>query len=217
MKIIECAKTRYATKIFDESKALTPDLALHVKELLQLAPSSVNAQPWHFLIAETPQGKERLAKATEGPFAYNKQKVMDASQVVVFCAKTDLPDDFQNNLTAQEQLDGRFKTDEARGEQHSKRAMYINIHKTVMQDLTAWTTKQTYLNAGYFLLGVAALGLDAVPLEGFDAALLNREFGLTEKGLTSVIIVAVGYRAENDFNAPLPKSRLPLDQIITTV
>lgn len=29
--------------------------------------------------------------------------------------------------------------------------------------------KQVYLNVGNFLLGVAAMGLDAVPIEGFDA------------------------------------------------
>ena len=48
---------------------------------------------------------------------------------------------------------------------------------------------------------------------GFDEDVLNEEFGLKEKGLRSSVIVSLGYRSENDFNAKLPKSRLP-DEVI---
>ena len=75
--------------------------------------------------------------------------------------------------------------------------------------------KQVYLNVGNFLLGVAALGLDAVPIEGFDAAVLDEEFGLKAQGFTSVVVVPVGYHSVEDFNASLPKSRLPLSTIVT--
>ena len=66
-----------------------------------------------------------------------------------------------------------------------------------------------------FLLGVAAMGLDAVPIEGFDAAILDEEFGLKEKGFTSLVVVPVGHHSVEDFNATLPKSRLPLSTIVT--
>ncbi|MNH40559.1 Oxygen-insensitive NAD(P)H nitroreductase [compost metagenome] len=50
---------------------------------------------------------------------------------------------------------------------------------------------------------------------GFDENILNNELGLTEKGLRSSVIVSLGYRSENDFNAKLPKSRRP-DEVIFT-
>lgn len=217
MQIIECAKKRYATKAFDASKTIPADTLQAVKDLLRLSPSSVNSQPWHFIMAETAAGKARLAKATEGPFAYNKSKVLDASHVVIFCARTDLDEAFLQKITDQEGRDGRFKSEAAKADQHAKRAMYVNMHKDLFKDLPAWTTKQVYLNVGAFLLGVAALGLDAVPIEGFDAAVLDREFDLSSKGLTSVVIVAVGYHANNDANAALQKSRLLLDDILTVI
>jgi nitroreductase/dihydropteridine reductase len=65
------------------------------------------------------------------------------------------------------------------------------------------------------VLGVAALGLDAVPIEGFDAAVLDDEFGLTAQGFTSVVVVPVGHHSVEDFNASLPKSRLPLSTTVT--
>ena len=67
------------------------------------------------------------------------------------------------------------------------------------------------------LLGAGALGVDATPIEGFDAAVLNQTLGLHEKGLTATLIVSLGYRAEDDFNRKLPKSRLPLEAVLTEI
>ena len=54
-----------------------------------------------------------------------------------------------------------------------------------------------------------------MPIEGFDAAILDEEFGLKEKGFTSPVVVPVGHHSVEDFNATLPKSRLPLSTIVT--
>ena len=40
------------------------------------------------------------------------------------------------------------------------------MHRKDLNDDAEWMAKQVYLNVGNFLLGVAALGLDAVPIEG---------------------------------------------------
>lgn len=68
---------------------------------------------------------------------------------------------------------------------------------------------------GFALFAAAALGIDAVPMEGADMAVLNEEFGLTEKGYTTVAVVSFGYRASDDFNAELPKSRLAVDVVFS--
>jgi nitroreductase/dihydropteridine reductase len=65
------------------------------------------------------------------------------------------------------------------------------------------------------LLGASALEIDACPIEGFEPGILDEELGLRAKGLTSVVIAALGYRSTEDFNAKLAKSRLPAEQVIT--
>ncbi len=72
-----------------------------------------------------------------------------------------------------------------------------------------------YLALGILLLGAAALEIDATPIEGFDPRVLNEELGLRDKGLTSVVIAALGYRSADDFNAKLPKSRLPIESVLS--
>ena len=89
------------------------------------------------------------------------------------------------------------------------------VNRNDLNDLQHWLEKQVYLNIGTVLLGAGVLKIDALPMEGIDINVLNKEFSLTEKGLTAVAAVALGYRTETDFNAATPKSRLPEEEIIT--
>lgn len=56
---------------------------------------------------------------------------------------------------------------------------------------------------------------DATPIEGFDREVLDEVLGLRARGLTAVVLAALGYRSSGDFNATLPKSRLPMDELFT--
>ena len=66
------------------------------------------------------------------------------------------------------------------------------------------------------------VALYVVPMEttfvlGVDLQVLNEEFGLTEKGYKAVAVVSFGYRAADDFNAALPKSRFENEAIFTKI
>jgi len=111
---------------------------------------------------------------------------------------------------------GRFPNEEIKQNVNVGRNASADIHKYDLKDLQHWIEKQVYLNIGNFLLGVAALGIDACPMEGIDTKALDEEFGLREKGFTSITAVAIGYRTESDFNTTdkTPKSRLPESDVI---
>ena len=68
---------------------------------------------------------------------------------------------------------------------------------------------------GALLLGAAQLGIDAVPMEGLVAERIDEEFGLREKGYTTIGAVSLGYRSDEDYNADLPKSRLPKETVFS--
>ena len=93
----------------------------------------------------------------------------------------------------------------------------FNERKILDASHDQWMAKQVYLNVGNFLLGVAAMGLDAVPIEGVDFAILDEEFDLKAQGYTSLVVVPVGHHSVEDFNATLPKSRLPQSTTITEI
>jgi len=217
MDIVSIALQRYSTKAFDASKKLTADEAEKIKTLLRYSPSSTNSQPWHFIVASTEEGKARVAKSAAGGYVFNERKMLDASHVVVFCAKIAMDDAWLEKVVDQEDADGRFATPEAKAANHKGRTFFADLHRKDRQDDHEWMARQVYLNVGNFLLGVGAMGLDAVPIEGFDADVLDAEFGLKEQGFTSLVVVPVGHHSVEDFNKSLPKSRLPEETVVTEI
>ena len=217
MDIVSIALQRYSTKAFDASKKLTAEEAEKIKTLLRYSPSSTNSQPWHFIVASTEEGKARVAKSAAGGYSFNERKMLDASHVVVFCTKIAMDDAWLEKVVDQEDADGRFATPEAKAANHKGRTFFADLHRKDRQDDHEWMARQVYLNVGNFLLGVGAMGLDAVPIEGFDADVLDAEFGLKEKGFTSLVVVPVGHHSVEDFNKALPKSRLPEETVVTEI
>lgn len=215
MDTVFLAKRRYTTKAYDAARKIPQATIDALLEQLRHAPSSVNSQPWHFIVADSAEGKARLAKATEGRFAYNTPKILDASHVIAFCTRTDMTEAHLDAVLDQEQRDGRFRDEQARAGQDLTRRGYADLHRFDLKDLQHWMEKQTYLALGTALLGAAAHDLDATPIEGFDSKVLDAELGLREQGYTSVVLLSLGYRSESDFNAGLSKSRLPASTVFT--
>jgi len=143
--------------------------------------------------------------------------VRNASHVVVLCARTDIDDTHLAAILAQEDSDGRFVSPEAKAGQGTSRSFYAGLHRNELKDASLWMEKQVYLALGTLLLAAGSLAVDACPMEGFDQAKLDDVLGLRERGLSSVVLVALGYHSEADFNAKLPKSRLPAETVFTMI
>jgi nitroreductase/dihydropteridine reductase len=216
MDIAKIALSRHTCKAYDPGRKIPAEQVEQLKTLLRHAPSSVNSQPWHFIVAASDAAKARIARATEHPvYAANTPKILAASHVVVCCARTTMDEAQITAITDQEERDGRFPNAEGKALQFKSRSFYVNLHRFDFRDTQHWMEKQVYLALGTLLLGAATLGIDATPIEGFDSRILNEELGLREQGLTSVVLAALGYRGAEDFNARLPKSRLPAATVIS--
>jgi nitroreductase/dihydropteridine reductase len=213
MDILAAAKKRYTAKAYDPARRVPDEVMQQIYDVLRNSPSSVNSQPWHFVVASTPEAKARLAKGVQGQYSYNEPKVRDASHVILFCTRVGA--DHLDRLLEQEQQDGRFRDDAARAGQAKGRLGYVNLHRYTLKDLPQWFEKQAYIALGNAMLAASALGVDTTPMEGIDVAALDAELGLNEQGLSSLVLLSFGYHAESDFNAALPKSRLAQEQVFT--
>lgn len=217
--ITDFAKQRHTAKAYESRRISDQDMA-KLRELLRFSPSSTNLQPWHFVIASSDEGKERVAKAAAEKFPFNLPAIRNASHVIVFAGRINADEDYLLKVLAEEEASGRFagNPDEFKPAMHNGRSMFVDIHQKQIGDGQQWMAHQVYLNLGQFLLGVATMGIDATPMEGIDTAVLDQEFGLRDKGYASLFVVPVGYAdAATDYNKALPKSRLPEAEIITEV
>lgn len=217
MNIAQIATSRRTCKAFDPSRKIPEATMAELRTVLRFAPASVNSQPWHFIVASSDEGKAKLAETLAGNFAYNAPKVAKCSHAILLCAKTDLDDAHLTAVLAQEEADGRFPTPEGKTLQNNSRTFYVKSHRDDKKDLDAWIDRQIYIALGNLLMAAATLGVDACPMEGIDVAAIDAAFGLPAKGLRCVVAVALGYSGEDDFNAKLPKSRLPEASVFTDI
>lgn len=217
MNALNAAKTRYTTKAYDSSKKISPEQFDRLMEVLRLAPSSVNIQPWHFLVAQTPEAKARIAKAMTGRYAYNAPKVLESSHTLVFCTATDVTPQHLEQLLEQDDKMGRFKDEKAKQGQRETRAGYVDYYRNEKGNIATWLENQTFIALGQLLLAVGLEQVDATAMGGFDEAEMIREFNLKDQGLTPSVVVSLGFKSETDFNAKLPKSRLEKPLIFTQI
>lgn len=209
MDILKLLQTRHTTKKYDPSRRIDDEDFSVLLESLRLAPSSVNAQPWEFFIAETPQAK---AKLIEGIADFNHSRVIEADRVIVCAVHTDLTENYLQALDDQEEADGRYKDSVYKLDNGKRRRFYVSKYRDKGEMLT-WAGKQAYIAQGFLLYTAAALGIQSTPIEGWDADKIDEILGLTQQGLHAQYAVALGYGATDDSNASRPKSRWPSERI----
>ena len=204
--IIEQLNWRYAVKKYDPARKVAEADWEILEESLLLAPSSMGLQPYKFIVITDPATKERLKAA-----AYNQPQITDASHIVVFAYKKTF-DEVDAERYINRIAEVREQTRESLADYENK----INASTKRASDggyLETWNSRQPYIALGFLLETAALMGIDATPMEGFDAKAVNEVLGL--KDYVAVAIAAVGYRdAESDWLANLPKVRMPKDQMI---
>ena len=78
--------------------------------------------------------------------------------------------------------------------------------------------RQAYIGMSAALIASAFEEVDSTPMEGFDPNALDEILGLRARGLRSVAILPLGYRAdEGDWLVNLKKVRRPREQFVTEV
>jgi nitroreductase len=80
----------------------------------------------------------------------------------------------------------------------------------------AWAKHQAYIALGQLMTSAAVLEVDSCPMEGFDPAAYDRILGLAERGMTTAVACALGYRAAEDGYAARPKVRYPRAEVLLT-
>ncbi|MFG6177889.1 NAD(P)H-dependent oxidoreductase [Halomonas sp. THAF12] len=198
---------RYAAKRMNGQRV--PEAALaRILDAAHLSPSSYGLQPYSVVVVDDPSLRERCR-----PAAFDQPQIAECSHLLVFAtwqATGDGEVDDLIRLMAREReveessLDGYRAT--LKGVVNGFESPEARRH---------WAAKQAYLAMGMVLAAAALERVDATPMEGFDPVALDEVLGLREQGLSSVVVVALGYRdGDTDWLAGLKKVRWPRDRVI---
>ncbi|WP_165043101.1 nitroreductase family protein [Dysgonomonas sp. ZJ709] len=64
MDFYELVKQRQSTRAFDTERMVDREIIARILEAGRLSPSACNAQPWHFIVVDEPDLKNKVADAT---------------------------------------------------------------------------------------------------------------------------------------------------------
>ena len=209
MSLIEKLQWRAAVKQFDKNKKLSDTQLDSLLSAIQLAPTSLGLQSFKVIVVQDAETRQKLRAA-----GYNQAQITDASALFVFASLTKLDEDFGKKFI--DLVASQRSIDRANLEGYEQMVLGALSSRTDEQKI-AWSHKQAYIALGVLVAQAAEIGVDAAPMEGFDAAKFDEILGLTEKGLTTSVIAAVGFRADEDQYSKMIKVRRPKSELFLHV
>jgi len=201
---------RYATKKFDPTKSVPAEKLERIIEAVRLTPTTSGLQPFELYVVSNADVRAKIQDV-----AWNQSQITDCSHLLVFAAWDD--------ITA-ERVNMMFDlTNDVRGfknegwENYRQQLLGIVAQRGTEGNYQA-AARQAYIGLGVALIAAAYEEVDATPMEGFDPAAVDDILDLKSKGLRSVIILPIGYRAaEGDWLVNLKKVRRNRDHFVTEV
>lgn len=206
MDIIEKLNWRYATKKFDNSKKLSKVKIDVLKQAFNLIPTSYGLQTMKLVIVGDDETKSKLVN-----LCYGQEQVENASHVLAICIQAsvyekDVDDYFDTIIKIR-------NTPEVILSKYRKELKDF-INSKTKEQIEEWCINQAYIALGNLMTVCAVEGIDACPMEGFLPEKVDVLLGLETYNLKSVLLLPVGYRAEDDMFADLKKVRKDLSDTI---
>ncbi|MEC1613463.1 nitroreductase family protein [Bacillus mojavensis] len=198
---IEIMKGRRSIRNYDPTVKISKEEMTEILEEATTAPSSVNAQPWRFLVIDSPEGKEKLAPLA----SFNQTQVTTSSAVIAVFADMNNADYLEDIYTKAVELG--YMPQEVKDRQIA--ALTAHFEK-----LPAQVNRETILIDGglvsmQLMLTARAHGYDTNPIGGYDKENIAEVFGLDKERYVPVMLLSIGKAADEGYAS----YRLPIDTI----
>ena len=192
---------RRSIKNYDTSVKISREEMTEILTEATLAPSSINLQPWRFVVIESAE-----AKATLAPLARFNQNQVETSAAVI-AVFGDL-----NNFDKAEEIYG--KAVELGYMPLETKEMQLPRLSAHFATLDPQVNKETVLIDGglvsmQLMLVARAHGYDTNPIGGFEKDQIAEAFGLDKERYVPVMLISIGKAADQGYKSV----RLPVDTI----
>ncbi|MEG7336547.1 nitroreductase family protein [Bacillus sp. 0102A] len=198
---MEIMKGRRSIRNYDPTVKISKEEMTEILEEATTAPSSVNAQPWRFLVIDSPEGIEKLAPLA----SFNQTQVTTSSAVIAVFADMNNADYLEEIYSKAVELG--YMPQEVKDRQIA--ALTAHFEK-----LPAQVNRETILIDGglvsmQLMLTARAHGYDTNPIGGYDKENIAETFGLDKERYVPVMLLSIGKAADEGYAS----YRLPIDTI----
>lgn len=207
MELLDKLNWRYATKAMN-GKKIPQEKIDHIIEAISLSPTSSGLQPFEVYVITNQEIKDQIK-----PIAWNQSVVSECSHLLVFAAWNTYTEDRINKMFDLVNEKRGFKNE---GWENYRQMLLKAYPPREASENFNHAAKQAYIAFANAITAAAFEGVDATPMEGFDAKALDEILNLKEKGLRSCVLLPLGYRdTENDWLVNLKKVRKSKNDLIT--
>ena len=203
--VLNLLNWRYATKKMDPSKAVSEADVDTILEAIRLSASSSGLQPYQVLVVTDDELKAKIRAV-----AWNQAQVTDASHLLVFAAWDHYSAERINQMFDLVNAERGYINEGF--EAYRQKLLAFYPQRTPAENFEH-AARQAYIGLGSALIAAAELGVDSTPMEGFEPAKVDEILGLSDLGLKSVLLLPLGYRAnEGDWLQGQKKVRRSKEQ-----
>ncbi|CAH0261041.1 Putative NAD(P)H nitroreductase YodC [Peribacillus sp. Bi96] len=197
----EIVTGRRSIKNYDQSVKISREEMEEILTLATLAPSSINMQPWRFLVIESPE-----AKATLAPLArFNQNQVETSSAVIAVFGDLKNFDNAEEIYGKAVEL-GYMPLDVKEGILASFAGYFENITNEQMKDVVL---VDGGLVSMQLMLAARAYGYDTNAIGGYEKDKIAEAFGLEKERYVPVMLISIGKAADNGHQSV----RLPINKV----
>ncbi|MGX7329631.1 nitroreductase family protein [Enterococcus bulliens] len=194
---------RKSVRVYDESVKISNEEMLEMIQEASIAPSSVNMQPWRFVVVESDEAKAKLK-----PLIRFNTRQNDSSSAMVLIFGDMMCHEYGEEIYDQAVAEGKMPQ-EVRDQQLA--AIIPHYEKLTKQEMNDVVKIDASLAAMQFMLVARAHGYDTNPIGGFEADQLAEAFDLDKERYVPVMILSVGKAAEEGYTSV----RLAADKVTT--
>ena len=209
MSIIKNLEWRYATKKFDATKLLS-DLQINtLKKAFNLTATSYGLQPIKMVVVHNKKLQQELVK-----YSWNQQQIAQASHVLVLCIQKNISNE---DIESYFSLVKKIRNTPDKILNPFKEYLKNDMDTKSEVDLHSWMKNQAYIALGNLMTVAASENIDSCPMEGFIPEKYDALLNLDKHNLKSVLVLPVGFRAEDDFMKDLKKVRKHTSEVIIEI
>jgi len=177
-----------AKKFTDEP--VSDEQVAAIYDLIKWGPTMTNSQPMRIVLARSEDARARVVGHM---LPNNAEKTANAPLIAVLAA----------DMKFNRHIERIFPDAPFMAQMYEK-----DDFREPIADSQAW------MQAGYFVMGIRAIGLDACPMLGLDRPGLDADL-FADSDLKSICVVLIGKPAEDAYGPRLP--RLNYDEVVSVL
>ncbi|HFI0105763.1 TPA: nitroreductase family protein [Streptococcus suis] len=184
---------RRSVKVYDETVTIDQKEMLDMLNKAITAPSSVNLQPWRFVVVESEAAKAKLRPMVR----FNTKQVDTASAVVLIFADMQ-PQEHTEAIYDRAVTEGKMPQEVRDFQVPAIMNMYDALSPATMREVVKMDAS---LAAMQLMLVARSHGYDTNPMSGFDPEEMAATFDLDPERYIPVLMVSIGKAKEPGFDS----------------